>query len=249
MRLLRPRKKQSDPPKTQGGNKGPDGVSQFNKYNFTLSDEQISAGEHRKRVGPHWDEIGKHQFEFLVEQGLSPDSRFLDVGCGSLRGGIHFVRYLDPENYFGIDINSSLLYAGLHHEIPAAGLTDKLPAANLKTTTIFECDFGVTFDFLLAQSVFSHLPLNHIRLCLYQTARVTQPGARFFATFFERPPQTSFDQSVKQKNTTTHPERDPYHYLPSDLEWAATSVAPWRCHYIGDWGHIRGQQMMEFIRE
>ena len=67
---------------------------------------------HRRAVGGMWEEIGKLQFNFLVEQGLKPGHFLLDVGCGRLRGGIHFIRYLEPEHYFGIDISKVLLAAG-----------------------------------------------------------------------------------------------------------------------------------------
>lgn len=214
-----------------------------NKYGRnTLSDKQIAAEQHRKRVGGLWDEVGQLQFHFLVRHGLTPDSYLLDVGCGALRGGIHFVRYLEPAHYFGIDVNASLLRAGLEHEIPQAGLSDRLPAEHLHATDRFECDFGVSFDFALAVSLFTHLPLNHIRLCLYRLANVMQPGGRFFASFFEMPQNHPFDQPRGKR----YPERDPYHYRPSDLEWAATSVAAWDFRYIGDWDHPRGQRMVEF---
>ena len=42
---------------------------------------------HRGVVGGMWDEIGKLQFEFMVKQGLKSEHKFLDIGCGSLRGG------------------------------------------------------------------------------------------------------------------------------------------------------------------
>ena len=117
---------------------------------------------------------------------------------------------------------------------------------NLRVTDRFECDFGVAFDFAIAQSVFTHLPLNHIRLCLYQLSRVMAPGARFYATFFEAPPDMPYDRRVQQVMRKTWPERDPYHYRRDDLRWAAETVAEWDVRYIGDWGHRRGQRMMEY---
>ncbi|RLI53090.1 MAG: hypothetical protein DRO93_14110 [Candidatus Thorarchaeota archaeon] len=67
---------------------------------------------YRIAVGGMWEEIGKLQFDYLVKEGLEREDYFLDVGCGSLRGGIHFIRYLKPGHYFGIDINQRLLDAG-----------------------------------------------------------------------------------------------------------------------------------------
>ncbi|QBI53345.1 class I SAM-dependent methyltransferase [Streptomonospora litoralis] len=201
--------------------------------------DDIASGAHRKSVGAYWDRMGELQFDFLVGKGLTPQSTLLDVGCGSLRGGIHFIRYLAPGNYYGIDVDPALVKAGLEHELPAAGLSERLPPDHLRVTTRFNCSFGVRFQFALAQSVFTHLPLNHIRLCLYRVAKVMPPGGRFYATFFEAPADEPFGKR--------HPEKDPFQYRPSELAWAA-NVAGWRFRNLGDWGHPRGQQMAEYRR-
>ena len=49
--------------------------------------------------------------------GLQPKHRFFDIGCGSLRGGVHFIRYLDKNNYFGTDISSELIKVGIKKEL------------------------------------------------------------------------------------------------------------------------------------
>ena len=49
---------------------------------------------HREYVGGMWELIGKLQFNFIVGQGLKPENCFLDIACGPLRGGIHFIPYL-----------------------------------------------------------------------------------------------------------------------------------------------------------
>ena len=83
-----------------------------NTYGRQLTEEEIRSGWHRQFVGGAWEEIGRLQFEYLRRQGLRPQHLLLDVGCGALRGGIHFVRYLEESHYCGIDINASLVEAG-----------------------------------------------------------------------------------------------------------------------------------------
>lgn len=218
-----------------------------NTYSSALTDEEIAAGKHRTHVGGMWEKVGQLQLDYLVDQGLRPEHRLLDVGCGAMRGGIRFAAYLDPGHYYGIDINDRLIEAARRVEIPAAGLTDRVPPGNLKVTGRFQAPFDVTFDYALAQSVFSHLPLNHIRLCLHQVAKVMEPGGRFFATFFCVPEDAPYDVRWQQERTKTRAERDPFHYRASEMEWAAT-VADWDFIHHGDWGHPRGQQMAEFRR-
>jgi SAM-dependent methyltransferase len=50
-----------------------------------------------------WDYLGKLQLDYLVEQGLKPEHHVLDVGCGPLRAGVHFIGFLEPGHYAGID--------------------------------------------------------------------------------------------------------------------------------------------------
>jgi SAM-dependent methyltransferase len=212
-------------------------------YARPFTPEQVRRGGHRRRAGGLWGPMGRLQLDFLVARGLRPDARLLDVGCGPLRGGIHFVDYLDAGNYYGIDINESLLDAGYDVELPAV-LRAKLPRDRLRCTDRFDCDFGVSFDFAIAQSLFTHIPLNDIRLCLYRVARVLKVGGSFFATFFEAPPGFPVDEVLGKD---LYSERNPFWYWPGDLEWAAR-VAPYQFRYIGDWGHPRDQKMVEFVR-
>ena len=42
-----------------------------------------------------WLQIGQLQFDYLLEHGLKPDMRMLEIGCGNLRAGRLFIDYLD----------------------------------------------------------------------------------------------------------------------------------------------------------
>jgi SAM-dependent methyltransferase len=204
---------------------------------------------HRNTAGGHWERLGRLQLDFLISQGLRPDARFLDVGCGALRAGIRLVDYLDAGNYNGIDISPGMLEAGYEVELPKE-LRPKLPREHLRCTNRFDVDFGVQFDAAIAQSVFTHNHLNYIRLCLYRLALQMKVGGKFFATFSEAPAEFPLDgvlyKDVKRKESR-YSERNPFWYQPRDLEWAA-GFSPWRFRYIGDWGHPRDQKMVEFLR-
>lgn len=208
------------------------------------------AGEHhRDLVGGLWEEIGCLQSSFLRDQGLTPSMRLLDIGCGCLRGGVHFVRYLDPGNYFGIDRDQSLLDAGYELELPRAGLDGHLPRANLLCNEMFDFSaFATTFQMALAQSVFTHLPLNEIRLCLVRAADVIETGGRLFATYFECPSADAWRDAYQHiSGVWTYPARDPYHYMLSDLDFAAREL-PFKVSPIGEWNHPRNQKVISFER-
>lgn len=209
----------------------------------------VAGGRHREIIGGMWDAVGALQLDFLKAQGLAPHHRLLDVGCGSLRGGVHFIDWLEPGNYFGIDISEALLDAGYERELGPLGLQPKLPRGNLRTTGDFDATlFGVTFDMAIAQSVFTHLPLNLIALCLEQTVRIMKPGGVFYATFFRAPDDATWSDRVTHQpgGVITTAVSDPYHYRLADMIWAAQGA--WRADYIGDWSHPRGQQMIAYRR-
>jgi len=212
--------------------------------------EELAAGAHRDEVGGMWDAIGELQLSFLRVQGLRPDMKLLDLGCGCLRGGVRFVAYLDAGNYFGIDQSAALLDAGYDFELAGRGLQSRLPRANLLLDENFAARrFGVEFDMAIALSLFSHLSWNSIRRCLAEVATVIKPGAAFFATYFEVPADRLAAASWIQEpgGKVTYLDRDPYHYRPADLAACADGL-PWRYERIGDWGHPRAQRMARFVR-
>ena len=164
---------------------------------------------------------------------------------------MHFVAYLDAGNYFGLDSNQSLFEAGYERELSPLGLAEKLPRTQLVCNGVF--DFGAFpdgFDFALAQSLFTHLPLNHLRLCLMRLATKMRSGGRFFATFFLMPDNHVVGAPLKHEigGVTTYDCRDPYHYYVRDLAYAAQGL-PWKMIVHGDWKHPRDQKMVEFAQK
>lgn len=214
-----------------------------NDYWRQLSADEIAAGRHREFVGGMWDEIGALQFAFLRAQGLAPNDALLDVGCGALRGGVHFVRYLDAGRYCGLDVNASLLDAG-KRELGDALLRDKAPQL------VVSEDFGVAafgrrFRFALAVSVFTHLDMNRIVLCLARMREVLAPDGRFFASWFEAPRAACLAPQQHDAGIVTYYLNDPYHYAYAEMQ-AMAALAGLSVERIGDWGHPRGQRMLSF---
>ena len=211
---------------------------------------EVAAGRHREIVGGLWDEIGTLQFEFRKEHGLTPNDYILDVGCGSFRVGVHLIDYLNPGHYYGIDMSRDLLDAGYKRELRPLDLQRKLPRDNLLCTSTFEADqFGVTFDMAFALSLFTHLPLNHIKFCMSRLANVIRAGGAFYATVFLCPEDQDWTQPLRHARggITTHPTADPYHYRLHDLACCVGDL-PWHFEVIGEWNHPRNQSMMMFTR-
>jgi cyclopropane fatty-acyl-phospholipid synthase-like methyltransferase len=220
-------------------------MSEINRYDRQLTREQINAGKHRDMVGGMWEEIGRLQFEFLRARGLKPGHRLLDIGCGSLRGGIHAIKYLETGNYYGLDMNPSLIEAA-RHELKLAGLTHKNP--HLAVSDRFELGlFRQKFDYLLAHSVFTHVFANHIIRCLAEVREVLASKGQFFATFFLAPHRVHLAPIVHQPGgVQTQYDRNPFHYSRDEIR-AMAELAHLSAEIIGEWSHPRGQKMVMFL--
>lgn len=108
-------------------------------------------------VGPSdlWEEKRNFQIKFLINAGLKSHHRLLDFGCGTLRGGLPLIEYLDSGNYFGLDVRTETLREA-SSELIESGLDWKKP-------TIIHCHdlsslyFPKRFDYIWAFSVLIHL--------------------------------------------------------------------------------------------
>jgi SAM-dependent methyltransferase len=57
---------------------------------------------------------GRKTFPSLVRKYcIAPDDTCVDYGCGTLRVGVHAIRYLNPGCYWGMDISARFLAQGL----------------------------------------------------------------------------------------------------------------------------------------
>jgi SAM-dependent methyltransferase len=200
----------------------------------------------RRNLG-YWDYLGRLQLDYLVERGLEPEHHLLDIGCGPLRAGVHFIRYLEPGHYAGVDKDGAVLEAARNVELPRYGVEAKAPA--LLASEHFEFDkLGRTFDVAIAQSVFTHLSLNSIIRCLVELSRVLRPGGKFYATIHENPHGKLHVDDIQQAETlVSHYDRDFYHYDLDALRFACEGTG-FSLAYEGEWGHPQNQKMVVFTR-
>jgi hypothetical protein len=200
--------------------------------------EIVRALGHRQYVGGLWEQIGRLQFEYLMGEGLRQDQVFLDIGCGALRGGIHFIPFLDPGHYLGIEQEQLLVDAGLAQEMPAGLRDEKQPEFVISSE--FEFDrLSKRPDYALAQSLFTHLTPERIEHCLgnLRSFAGEQP-CRLYATFLEA-------EAPAQNPSASNP-REAFLYTRAEMKQFGGQTN-WAAHYVGEWGHPRGQQMMVYL--
>lgn len=73
--------------------------------------KRLSAKQRHSLVGSaaYWEIKREFQFHFLMDHGLNVGTRFLDYGCGTLRGGLPIIMVLSPGAYTGVDVRRSVI--------------------------------------------------------------------------------------------------------------------------------------------
>lgn len=142
------------------------------------------TGDYRSYVGPpeKYDLVAAIQFTIMFTLGLREHNLLLDIGCGSLRAGRLFIPYLLPGHYHGIEPNKWLIDEGIKNEIGDHQIQIKQPEFNYNSDFELTC-FGHRFDYLLAQSIFSHAPASSIKKCLNEAREVMTYDAIFVISF------------------------------------------------------------------
>jgi len=137
--------------------------------------------ERHAAVGPAhlWEVKRRFQFEFLTSRGLRPESRLLDIGCGTLRGGIPLIDYLRAGHYVGVEARVAAL-AEARKELADAGLEDKLPLL-IHADDPAQVRLADPVDFAWAFSVLFHMQDETVDACLGLIARELTDDGVFYA--------------------------------------------------------------------
>jgi hypothetical protein len=142
------------------------------------------------------------------------------------------IPFLDQGHYFGLEGEKALVDSGLREELLFNVAEFKSP--NFAFNYEFNLDFIDSFDFAIAQSLFTHLNDDDIERCFSNLAKKSHKNSLFYFTFFEGDSASNiFDQS--------HPNRA-WKYSPEEI-FALAEGAGWEARYIGDWGHPRHQKL------
>ena len=153
-------------------------------YYYRAVVDKRAIKDYQEAVGGQWEKNGIIQLERLKMYGLKPHHSLLDIGCGSLRGGVHLIGYLEKWNYMGIDISKDVLNAG-RTVLKENNLLTKEPTLIIATDLTLDYLGGRTFDYIHAQSVFSHMPQEDIEEYFSNLHKVMKPESQFYASFFE----------------------------------------------------------------
>jgi hypothetical protein len=131
-----------------------------------MSDVQERASKLAETMfvgGPvnRFEEVGRAQLTTLLQQGMTPQSKVLDVG------GYWIMSYLESGCYFGIEPYREMLQAGLDQIVEPETLARARPVFDHNDSFDFGV-FKVRFDYVIARSVWTHASRLQIRQMLGQ---------------------------------------------------------------------------------
>ncbi len=149
-----------------------------------LSEDDVRQEAYKELLGggrEEWETRGAFQLHLLTSMGLSRSHRLLDVGCGPLRAGEHFIRMLDEGRYFGIDYNPDFIRLARQIVDSHADLAAKKP--QLESIDGFEVSrLNRRFDYVMVFSVLNHCDRSQKDLFFRRIGQVLAPDAKVYVT-------------------------------------------------------------------
>lgn len=177
--------------------------------------------------------MGPWQLDLLLRLGLDQDATLLDLGCGTLRGGLHFIRFLRPGRYHGAEVDEDMLARGARL-VSLAGLDEKAP--RLMSLVALDAQ-ALSLDWVLTQSVLNHLDEHGTVATVGRVSRSLGPEGRWVST-------ACFDAKVERVEAGAVHGRRPREF------WRSLTNPRWfrgvldRCglymEEVGDAAHPRG---------
>lgn len=124
---------------------------------------------------------GEVQLELLKKEGLVHESTVLEIGCGHLHAAVPIVKYLNSNNYIGIDPNKWLRKLAFKD----AAVANLMKAKKATFLSVKDFDASKTkrsFDYIFSHSILSHAADWQLGLFLQNTKKVLAPGGRILSS-------------------------------------------------------------------
>lgn len=156
---------------------------EVSRYNPNRTGPAASTAAERRHalVGPPelWESKRAFQIAFLKNAGLDPHDYLLDIGCGTLRGGLPIIDFLDTGHYFGIEARKEVLDEG-KEELKESHLSFKNPTLILGQPSS-SLSLPQKFQIIWAFSVLIHMTDDILlRTLEFASSHLVETG-RFYA--------------------------------------------------------------------
>jgi hypothetical protein len=163
-----------------------------------------------------FETAGRLQLMALLNQGLCPESKVLDIGCGCLRTAYWLIRFLDADCYCGIEPARNRVELGLRYLFTPEIVSAKRPRFDFNPH--FDSSvFATTFDYFLAGSIWAHASKRQIEATLDSFFRDSAGRGIFLASYL--PAQSVDDDYQGDRWIGTSHESDVPGVIRHSLAW------------------------------
>jgi len=160
-----------------GGSHKALGAKAFLSGSLFSTAKDLSAADFRKG--------GLNFFTAAIDAGLRPHHVCVDYGCGSLRVGQHLLDYLDPGNYWGLDIIDDFFEAG-KTLLPKSQLECKAPRLRVISPTSLDEAKAASPQFVVSFSVMRHVPPSELATYLGSIISLMDRETKVLISFTNR---------------------------------------------------------------
>ena len=164
-----------------------------------------------------WDranfaERGRYAWLGYRRAGVLPGMRCVDYGCGSLRVGQHAIRFLEPGNYWGIDVTETFIDEGRQLIDPDL-LADKRPRLSVIEDRLIDLIRVWEPDFIFSHTVLQHVLEAELAIYFDRLLRMMGPRCKAVIEFIAAP-------------ATSRIKAMSWGYADEALRAAATAIDP-----------------------
>jgi SAM-dependent methyltransferase len=127
--------------------------------------------------------------KYMVNTKVQSNERVVEYGCGSLRIGAHFIKYLDPGMFYGVDVTDGFYEIG-KALIGELMIAEKRPRFDIISEATIEKLAAFAADFVYSSAVCCHVHPDEIGFYFAALDRITRKAGAlliFDATLADKP--------------------------------------------------------------
>jgi SAM-dependent methyltransferase len=158
----------------------------FKDYFVELERESVAGSRVHPTLGENlrdgdFGKVGERQFSHVLKHGLAPGHACVDYGCGTLRVGVHAIRYLNCGCYWGLDVDQSLLDVGRRLIGPEL-ISEKRPHLHTISPGAIEKVAGAKPALLFSVAVLIHVHPDELEEYFQNILTIIGPSGKAIVT-------------------------------------------------------------------